>query len=83
MNLSGRILSDLEMYVLAAIERLGEDAYGASIHAEIESRSGRETAFGSVYVTLERLARKAEEARQIQSARREQKPKKRKKQPRF
>ena len=46
------------MYVLAALEHLGEDAYGASIQAEIESRSQRPTPFGSVYVTLERLAKK-------------------------
>lgn len=46
------------MYVLAALEHLGEDAYGASIQAEIEARSERPTPFGSVYVTLERLAKK-------------------------
>src|SRR5689334_2310683 len=46
------------MYVLAALEHLGDDAYGASIQAEIESRSKRPTPFGSVYVTLERLAKK-------------------------
>ena len=46
------------MYVLAALEHLGEDAYGASIQAEIESRSRRPTPFGSVYVTLDRLAKK-------------------------
>ena len=52
------LLSDLEIYILAAIERLGDEAYGASIHAEIEARSERPTPFGSVYVTLERLGKK-------------------------
>jgi PadR family transcriptional regulator len=51
-------LGEFEMFVLAALEHLGDDAYGASIQAEIESRSQRPTPFGSVYVTLERLAKK-------------------------
>ena len=46
------------MYVLAALEHLGDDAYGASIQEEIETRSQRPTPLGSVYVTLERLAKK-------------------------
>ena len=52
------MLGELEMHILAALEHLGDDAYGASIQAEIETRSQRQTPFGSVYVTLERLAKK-------------------------
>jgi DNA-binding PadR family transcriptional regulator len=52
------MLGELELSILAALEHLGDDAYGASIQAEIESRSERPTPFGSVYVTLERLAKK-------------------------
>jgi PadR family transcriptional regulator, regulatory protein PadR len=51
-------LGNFELYVLAALEHLGDDAYGVAIHGEIEARSGRPTAVGSVYVTLERLAQK-------------------------
>src|ERR1700693_5760354 len=38
--------------------RLGEDAYGIPVSREIEERSGREVALGSVYAALERLAEK-------------------------
>lgn len=41
--------------VLLALMRLGDDAYGVPISHEIEKRSGREAALGSVYATLERL----------------------------
>jgi DNA-binding PadR family transcriptional regulator len=51
-------LAELELYVLAAVLRLGDDAYGVTIREEIESRSGRPCAFGAVYATLERLAAK-------------------------
>ena len=52
------LLADLELYVLAAIAQLGDDAYGVTIRDEIERRSGRQCAFGAVYATLERLAAK-------------------------
>jgi PadR family transcriptional regulator, regulatory protein PadR len=44
--------------VLLALIRLGEDAYGVPIAHEIEKRSGREAALGSVYSALERLEEK-------------------------
>lgn len=52
------LLAELELYVLAAVAQLGDDAYGVSIRDEIERRSGRDCAFGAVYATLERLAAK-------------------------
>ena len=51
-------LGEFELMVLLAVIRLGEDAYGVPISREIEQRSGREAALGSVYATLERLAEK-------------------------
>jgi DNA-binding PadR family transcriptional regulator len=48
-------LGNFELMVLLALIRLGEDAYGVPISREIEDRSGREVALGSVYATLERL----------------------------
>jgi DNA-binding PadR family transcriptional regulator len=54
----GDLLGEFELYILAALEQLGDDAYGVTIHDEIERRSRRETSFGAVYATLDRLARK-------------------------
>ena len=52
------LLAELELYVLAAVAQLGDDAYGVTIRDEIERRSGRRCAFGAVYATLERLGAK-------------------------
>src|SRR5438046_5569627 len=48
-------LGGLELTVMLALLRLGEDAYGVPISREIEQQSGREVSLGSVYATLERL----------------------------
>lgn len=48
-------LAEFELMVLLAVLRLGENAYGVPISHEIESRTGREAALGSVYAALERL----------------------------
>jgi len=51
-------LGGLELTVMLALLRLGEDAYGVPISREIERQSGREVALGSVYAALERLQEK-------------------------
>lgn len=51
-------LSGFELIVLLALLRLREDAYGVPIVREIEERTRREVAVGSVYATLERLEEK-------------------------
>src|SRR5437588_3947716 len=51
-------LGGLELTVMLALLRLGEDAYGVPISREIEQQSGREVALGSVYAALERLQEK-------------------------
>jgi DNA-binding PadR family transcriptional regulator len=51
----GRYLGEFELYVMAAIVRLGGEAYGMAIGREIEARSGRTVAIGAVYATLARL----------------------------
>jgi PadR family transcriptional regulator len=51
-------LGSFELMVILTLIRLGEDAYGVPISREIEGRSGREVALGSVYATLERLEEK-------------------------
>src|SRR5688572_28465280 len=51
-------IGDFEQLVLAALLRLGNGAFGAAIHREIVSRTGRAIATGAVYVTLNRLEAK-------------------------
>ena len=51
-------LGGLELTVLLALLRLGEDAYGVPISREIERQTGRDVALGSVYAALERLQEK-------------------------
>jgi PadR family transcriptional regulator, regulatory protein PadR len=48
-------LSELELMILLALVRLGDEAYGVPISAEIERHTGREAVLGSVYAALERL----------------------------
>jgi DNA-binding PadR family transcriptional regulator len=54
----GGYLGEFELMVVLALIRLGEDAYGVPISREIEKRTGREVAIGSVYAALERLEEK-------------------------
>ena len=51
-------LGEFELMVLLALIRLGDHAYGVPIAREIEQRSKREVALGSVYAALERLEEK-------------------------
>ena len=51
----GDSLGDLEQLVMLAILRLGDNAYGAAMRQELESRAGRVVTGGSVYATLQRL----------------------------
>lgn len=50
-----RRLGEFEQLLLFAVLRLGKDAYGARIRAEIEMRTGRSPALGAVYTGLDRL----------------------------
>lgn len=51
-------LGEIEELVLLAILRLGDEAYGVPIIAEIEARTGRSVAPAAVYVALRRLRKK-------------------------
>ena len=53
-----QFLGGFELLVLLALIRLGDDAYGVPISEAIEQSSGREVSIGSVYITLDRLAKK-------------------------
>ena len=48
-------LTDLEQLLLLAVLRLGDEAYGAAIQAELEEHARRRVSLGSIHVTLGRL----------------------------
>src|SRR5215510_8364561 len=50
-------LGEFEQVVLFAVAQL-DDAYGATVWAEIERRTGRTVSAGAVYTTLDRLERR-------------------------
>lgn len=56
--MSGKFLAEFELYVMLAVARLGEKAYGASIRREIQRRTGRPVSIGALYATLARLGEK-------------------------
>ena len=51
-------LGEFEQITLLAVARLRDDAYGVAIRREIEGRSNRPVAIGSVYAALDRMERK-------------------------
>lgn len=50
-------IGGLEEVVLLAVHALGSDAYGVSIHQELE-KAGRKMSIGALYTTLSRLEEK-------------------------
>src|SRR5262245_63773795 len=52
------VLGEFEQIVMLALVRLGPYAYGATVSAEIEKRSGRGVSVSAVHTTLERLEQK-------------------------
>lgn len=53
-----RNLGEFEILVLAALVRLGDNAYGVTIRNEIEKRTERMVSVGALYSTLSRLEEK-------------------------
>jgi DNA-binding PadR family transcriptional regulator len=51
-------IGEFEYLVLLALLRLGRDAYGTTVRAEIEERGGRDVSISAVHTTLERLEQK-------------------------
>ena len=51
-------LGELELMLLLAVIRLGEEAYGVPVAQELEQCRGRIVSVGSVYAALERLEAK-------------------------
>jgi PadR family transcriptional regulator len=52
------ILGEFELLVLMSLLRLGGGAYGATIRRDIQERTRRDAAIGTVYMTLGRLEEK-------------------------
>jgi DNA-binding PadR family transcriptional regulator len=50
-------IGELEELVLLAVNKLGENAYGAALHEALED-AGRKMAIGALYTTLSRLEEK-------------------------
>lgn len=51
-------LGEFEIYVLSAVLRCGDNAYGMLIRREIEKTTGRKVSIGAVHATLVRLENK-------------------------
>lgn len=51
-------LGEFEQMVLLAILQVKDDAYGVTIHEELERRTKRKVARGAIYMTLDRLEKK-------------------------
>ena len=54
-----RSLGEFEQIVLLAVLRLGDEAYGVTILAEIAARTGRNPSPGALYTTLHRMEDKS------------------------
>lgn len=52
-------VGEFELLVLLAVHRLKDNAYAVTVREDIQARTGREVPRGSVYITLDRLVRKA------------------------
>jgi DNA-binding PadR family transcriptional regulator len=51
-------LGSLELMVLLAVVRLGDEAYGLAIRRDVSARAQHDYSVGAVYTTLERLEEK-------------------------
>lgn len=56
-EMNQQLLSDLELMLILAILRIGDDAYGVEIAREIERTGGRRVLLAAAYAALERMER--------------------------
>ena len=52
-------LGRFEHFILLAVIRLGEEAYGMTIRRELAEHTGRDVAVGAIYTALARLERRS------------------------
>lgn len=53
-----KFLGEFEQMIIAAVLRLGDDAFGVTIADSIEQHTGRKVRSGALSVTLDRMERK-------------------------
>jgi PadR family transcriptional regulator PadR len=53
------ILGPLEITVLLAVARLGDEAHGLAVRADVSERTKHDYSVGAIYTTLQRLEDKA------------------------
>ena len=51
-------LGEFEQMVLLAVLQVKDEAYGVTVHEELERRTKRKVARGAIYMTLDRLEKK-------------------------
>ena len=51
-------LGEFEQMVLLAVLQVRDEAYGVTVHEELERRTNRKVARGAIYMTLDRLEKK-------------------------
>ena len=51
-------LGEFEQMVLLAVLQAGDEAYGVTVHQELQHRTKRKVARGAIYMTLDRLEKK-------------------------
>ena len=52
------VLAEFEQMVLLAVLQVRDDAYGVTVHEELERHTDRAVSRGAVYMTLDRLEKK-------------------------
>jgi DNA-binding PadR family transcriptional regulator len=58
MNADLPVIGEFEQIVLLAVLKIRDDAYGVTVHEELERHTKRPVARGAVYMTLDRLEKK-------------------------
>ena len=58
MSAEPQIVGEFEQMVLLAVLQRQDDAYGVSVHEELQRHTPRAIARGAVYMTLDRLEKK-------------------------
>ena len=56
--MAGDHLGRFEHFLLLAVVRLGDEAYGMTIRRELAEHTGRDVAVGAIYTALARLERR-------------------------
>ena len=58
MATESSVIAEFEQMVLLAVLQVHDDAYGVTVHEELERHTDRAVSRGAVYMTLDRLEKK-------------------------